>query len=621
MKTIINDPTAIKAKNLLAIGPDEDLPEDELNPQQRAAVNCKAKIIYVNAGPGTGKTHLLTSKIIEYIQSSSSPQRIVALSYTNTAANHIGEKFNLRAEGASITKEYTFYYGTLHSFCYSLLKAYKSATNESSEDIILDEEELHELAEEISIQENKVYPVKDIEQCLKSGKSASPKLQEIVKAYKTRYKVISVQDILANFIKTLDEDEQFQGWVKTQLTAMAVDEAQDLSKENYIILDKLMALIPNLRLFLVGDPRQNIFEFNGGSYKHLEEFLQRHEPHTTKNLTMTYRCGQKIADFVNGFHFTDCENTQLKSMCDNAGKISVLQCASEETEANAVAKEIQAIREWNDTAVLCNNLAYMVHLMGRLRTLEIPYKVLGGRKILKVHIRLLKHLLRIIDSDNDYSIRKVAEAAKINLHPSQGIRMTAKEMFYESYIGIKLAAIRDEYIRTGSSLYMLMMNLITQVMRIPEEGSVLADDYEKILGLSQQYETVSDFLLGFATDKDSFAEFYQKDYIESKIPPGDNYVTLSTIHSAKGLEWKNVFVIGLSEGNFPNSYFCQGLTKEAQMEFYNGELKKMYVASTRAKEQLFLTYSTTITRKGYTFSKKPSRFITNTINNESNRSI
>ena len=117
MKTIINDPTAIKAKNLLAIGPDEDLPEDELNPQQRAAVNCKAKIIYVNAGPGTGKTHLLTSKIIEYIQSSSSPQRIVALSYTNTAANHIGEKFNLRAEGASITKEYTFYYGTLHSFC------------------------------------------------------------------------------------------------------------------------------------------------------------------------------------------------------------------------------------------------------------------------------------------------------------------------------------------------------------------------------------------------------------------------------------------------------------------------------------------------------------------------
>ena len=259
--------------------------------------------------------------------------------------------------------------------------------------------------------------------------------------------------------------------------------------------------------------------------------------------------------------------------------------------------------------------------MGRLRTLEIPYKVLGGRKILKVHIRLLKHLLRIIDSDNDYSIRKVAEAAKINIHPPQGVRKTAKELFYESFIGVKLATIRDEYNRTGSSLYMLMMNILTQVMRIPEEGSALADDYEKILGLSQQYETVSDFLLGFATDKDSFVDFYQKDYIESKVPPGDNYVTLSTIHSAKGLEWKNVFVIGLSEGNFPNSYFCQGLTKEAQLEFYNGELKKMYVASTRAKEQLFLTYSTTITRKGYTFSKKPSRFITNTINNESNRRI
>ena len=111
MQTIINDVAAMQAKNLLNTGVIEDIPEDDLNPQQRDAVNCKSRIIYVNAGPGTGKTLLLTSKLVEYIQASNTPQKIVALSYTNTAANHIGEKFKEKADKAGIAKEYTFYYG------------------------------------------------------------------------------------------------------------------------------------------------------------------------------------------------------------------------------------------------------------------------------------------------------------------------------------------------------------------------------------------------------------------------------------------------------------------------------------------------------------------------------
>lgn len=610
MNTIINDPTTIRSKMLLNVGYDDDLPVDDLNPQQRAAVNCKSKIIYVNAGPGTGKTHLLTSKIIEYIQTSSTPQRVVALSYTNTAANHIGEKFKEKAKDAGLTKEYTFYYGTLHSFCYSLLRAYKSTVDAGAEDIILDEEEIRELAEEICIQLNKQYPVKEIERCLQAKKGMLPALQKIVDEYKQRYKVISVQDILANFIKAMDEDALFREWIKPQITAMAIDEAQDLSEENYIILDKLLTAIPKLHVFLVGDPRQNIFEFNGGSYRHLEDFLGRHEQHATKHLTLTYRCGQNIADFVNRFQFTDCENTQLKSMCDEAGKITVKSFSSEAQEAFSVVKEIKDKGLWSDIAILCNNLAYMTPIMREMRSKGIPYKVLGGRRILKTHIRLLKHLLRIVDSENEYSIRMVAATGLIDLHPPQGVKKTAKEMFYESYLGNRILTIREMYNRTNPGLYALMMELITQLMRIPEDGGEIADDLDRILILSQQYESVSEFLLAFVTDKDSFAEFYQKDYLESTAPITDSYVTLSTIHSAKGLEWRYVFLVGLSEGNFPNSYFCQGMTREQQIEYYNGELKKMYVASTRAKEQLYLTYSTILTRKGYTFTKKPSRFIT-----------
>ena len=368
--------------------------------------------------------------------------------------------------------------------------------------------------------------------------------------------------------------------------------------------------MPKVKLFLVGDPRQNIFEFNGGSYRNLEGFLSQHQQYSTKHLTLTYRCGQAIVDYVNGFSFTDCDNTQLQSRCKDAGHITIKRCSSEETEAIAVCEELQNL-ELNDTAVLCNNLKYMNSLMVKLQAFKIPYKVLGGRRILKQHIKLLKHVLRIIESENEYSIRKVGEAAKLQINQQQTPRKTAKEQFYESAIGMKILAIREDYFRLEQTTHQVLQNVIEQVMSRQPEGSSIDDDYKKILDLSYHYESLSDFLLSFATDKESFAEFFQKDYVECTVPIEDTYLTICTIHSAKGLEWKNVFIMGLSEGNFPNGYFCQGKPKEVQDEYYNGELKKMYVAATRAKEQLFLTYATSLTRKGYTFSKRPSRFISN----------
>ena len=95
-----------------------------LNEQQRDAVLCNADVVYVEAGPGTGKTHMLTSKLIEFICSASSPQKIVALSYTNTAARQLGERFTKQLESTGIPCEYDFFNGTIHSFCFRMLKAY-----------------------------------------------------------------------------------------------------------------------------------------------------------------------------------------------------------------------------------------------------------------------------------------------------------------------------------------------------------------------------------------------------------------------------------------------------------------------------------------------------------------
>lgn len=571
-----------------------------LNPQQLDAVLCPSDIVFVSAGPGTGKTHLLTSKLVHSIQSSSSHQSIVALSYTNTAARQLGSRLKSKLTECGVAKDYNIYSGTIHSFCYRMLKQYYADLQLT----ILDDEELSELAADIKDSFGGEYQTPQILQCLKAdSKELSSDLYAKVTNIKDSLQVISIQDILVLFINALEEDEQFRQWLMDKMTIIAVDEAQDLSELNYTILDILIGIVPGLKVFLVGDPRQNIFEFNGGSYKNLNAFLSKH-PHTLKTLTITYRCGQSIADYVNTFRFNDCPNYKLQSHCLYPGEVTVRKEYSERNEALAVLDQIQSEGELRNCAVLCNNLKYLSTIVSLLIENGIPYRVFGGRKLLKKHIRFLNHVLRIIDTENAYSIRKVAQYANIDIM-QDGKRKKSK--FFASDFGQTLLVIRDSHLPFTEIVDRVIRGLLSS----PDDDDRIADDYASFLSIAEQFSSIQDYLATFVTDKDLFAQFYEADYEDCPFPVGNDFLTISTIHSAKGLEWEKVFIMGLSEGVFPNEYFCQNLPIEEQKEFFNNEWKKMYVAATRAKDTLQLTYSSTITRKGYTFNLGPSRFIAN----------
>ena len=575
-----------------------------LNDQQRDAVLSRARIVYVNAGPGTGKTQMLTSKLVDFIVSSPSPQKIVALSYTNTAARQIGERFRKKAAG--LTSRYTFINGTIHSFCYRMMRMF----NDTSLDYtILDDEELSELASDIRSSLHSDVPQSLVMGCLKSDPSVSgSSLYESVSELKKVLKVISIQDILTLFLEKLDSDSSFRDWISTQVTVMAIDEAQDLSELNYAILDKLLEIIPSLRLFLVGDPRQNIFEFNGGSYKHLDSFLKNHPDHDTKTLTLTYRCCQPIAEFVNTFSFSDCRNYALQSVC-HEGDISVLDASSEDEEADKVCEALKEYGNVSSCAVLSNNLHYLNPLITRLNKEKVPYKVLGGIKVMKRHIRFLNHILRIIDSENAYSIRKIAQYAGLDITVN-GRRN--KRKFFESELGQIILSIREDCTNNDFLFKDLASRVIEEIMEDPSDDKQVSADYATFLRLSGEYSSISDYMASFATDKEKFSSFYDSEVEECPVSTDDGYLTISTIHSAKGLEWDTVFIMGLCEGNFPNAFFCKALLPEQQQEFFNSEWKKMYVAATRARKSLCLTYSSNITRKGYTFQKEPSRFLKGT---------
>ena len=555
-----------------------------LNEQQLEAIQCRENIVYVNAGAGSGKTLLLVAKMIDYIISTDTPQSIVALSYTNTAARQIGERFYRQIEQSGVSSDYTFFNGTIHSFCFRMMKAYNDQMGLPFEYTILDDEELSELKEELRTE---LHDSVSIDQ------------------YKSKLKVISVEDILALYLKMLGDDTTFQDWMRSQVTVMAIDEAQDLSAANYEILDNLLSVIPSLKLFLVGDPRQNIFEFNGGSYKHLDSFLSKHQ-HKTRNLTITYRFGQEIADYVNTFSFRDCENHSLRSYTNAPSYVTVNQSSTEIDEALGVISKVMENESLSSQAVLCNNLKYLDTLISELKQEKIPYKVFGGRKLVKRHIRFLNHILRILDNENPYSIRKIAQYAGIDITLDGKKR---KSLFFASELGELITQIRDDC--AAVEFPHLMYCVIERIMRDPADDEATKQDYDEILTLSMQFQTIADYLMAFASDKETFAAFYRKDYEDCDIPEDGEYLTLSTIHSAKGLEWDTVYVMGLCEGNFPNLYFCKDMSDAQKEEFFNNEWKRMYVAATRARKQLYLSYSTTIRRKGYSFNKSASRFIAN----------
>lgn len=578
-----------------------------LNDEQKDAVLCDSQIIYVSAGPGTGKTHLLVNKLLHFISSSAATEKIVALSYTNTAANELGERFRKAAFECGISKPYEFYNGTLHAFCFKMMKSYYSTVGREFNYIIIDDTDIEDLADEFSIQLNERYPKDEIKACLKSRlRSDNPQLQRIIAEMKSRYNIISIDDILTHFTDQLN-DSGFRSWFKDQVSVLVIDEAQDLTEMNYRIFDLLLQVNPALKVFLVGDARQNIFGFNGGSYEHLDRFLQRHSGYTRKNLTGTYRCPQTVCDYVNTFGFTDCDNTPLRSVGGTDGRVEVVPCDSVEGEAFRVLGIVQRINDLNGTAVLCQSLRYMESFIDILVKAGIPYRVFGGQKIVKRHVKIFNHLLRILESDNVYSINAISREFMIKTEEAEGRNVTQR--FYNTREGRFLKDIKEEIerkarIKEDLSMKALASTLINAFFNY--DDAAVKEDLAALEEMMPQYGGIADYLLSFAIDRETFSRFLEKNYVECKVPITDRFLTVSTIHSAKGLEWKNVIVMGLSEGNFPNMWFARNMDERGKTAFLNDLLKSMFVAATRTKGDLYLTYAE---RNKFGYSQMPSRFI------------
>ena len=528
-------------------------PYIELNIRQREIVLCNDKIINVNAGPGTGKTRLISYKILHYINSSSpnDPENIVALSFTNSAAQELRTRFSTLETKISLDKsdQYNLYFGTIHKYCLYIIKEYYK---EQFDFQIIDDSEFELLQkQESGTGWRELYSV---------------------------YKVLPIKGILDVFNELLD-NEDFKQWINNKITTIVIDESQDLSVIVYNIIDRLLHAIPNLKILLVGDPRQNIFGFLRGSYQNLQSFLQNRE-YTEKTLNLCYRCPKAVLDLANRL-FSETPNLRLQAanmgITDAVYRISQ-QYASEEVDV--VIENIKKIcidGNYSKCVILSSTTSTLIPFLDKLNEENIPFRVCGGGKKVKESIKTYNYIVQVVFSEEDkpYPRRKIAERFGLSFRLS-------KESFYNTELGRQIFNIWQQYHSQGTLSKYDALCAIKHLLLQNYIG--LAQEFDDLINIIIGYENIEEYISAFVLGRDEYEAFYEKSTPMSSVG-GNSYVVASTIHSAKGLEWEYVFLVGATDEEFSST------TKRKDKISWDEEKRKMYVAITRAGKQLYITSS------------------------------
>lgn len=521
-----------------------------LNKEQSEAVNSTQRVTYVNAGPGTGKTYLLKARALK--RAYFDKVNVTGLSFTNVAANNLQDEITKFCIGKK------YYHGlkyikasTVHSLGMYLLTKYYREQEMLFPYRVVDQEELNEIKKEFG----------------------SP---EKTKAYLKENNLLGFEDILDLFVEYLDKGN-FKEFAKNFIDELIIDEGQDLSKKQYDILFKLYSLHEDTTLFIVGDQRQNIYGWQGASFMH---FIQTFEVpiEKTLNLKYTYRCPQSVLDMVNEFEFSDCQNPTLESKLEVNTPITFHLCLNHQEEAKWIVQKIKSSGiQPSDIAILAVKADLLKFVASELNTNQIAYKQFGGSRRMLGSIKLLLDTVRAISLKDKYSLFKIAKAIDINLKFDESLTKISYEL-PETKMVVPLAIIKfiEENLDKENSLIKLYESYINVF-----KDNAIYPDVELLeqfveLMIKKGNEKLSS-LRNLSLDPD-FDKFYRKPIPQSKEKSNDDYITLTTIHSAKGLEWKHVFVIGVSEGLFPD-----------WRSVYNDELKKFYVACSRTREQLYIT--------------------------------
>jgi len=622
----------------------------ELNPAQHDAATSLEGPVLVIAGAGSGKTRTLVYRVARLVESGVPPGQILLLTFTRRAAEEMLARASVLVGGSCDRVAG----GTFHSFANTVLRRFGQAIGLAPRFTILDRSDAEDVVNLLrsragldrrdrrfprknailgvfSMAVNRATTVPDLIE--DSYGHMADHLDELVRLeeqyteYKRTQGLVDYDDLLVLLRQLLREHPEVATQLSRTYRFIMVDEYQDTNRLQADIVVGLAA--EHCNVMAVGDDSQSIYSFRGANFRNIMDFGDLFPGTRLITLDENYRSTQPILELANVIidRAPEKYTKVLHTKRESGTRPMLVQCGDEETQGRFVCQRILELREegvsLDDMAVLFRSSYHSFDLELELQRHDVPFVKRGGFKFIETaHVKDVLAHLRIVANPRDAVswhrvlllldglgpktadgvFQHVSSAATLNemterlaRYPKQGAytKELGRLVGLLAEVGSDVLTI-DEKVERVVAFYVPMLR-----HRHPEDFPKREKDLEHFLTIAARYRSLESLLADMALEppNDSVG-----DVLASTVDEG--LLTLSTIHSAKGLEWRVVFVIGMVDGRFPSLY---NIRSEDEVE---EERRLLYVAVTRAKDHLYLTYPIDIyDRSTGMVLGKPSRFV------------
>ncbi|HEX7999786.1 MAG TPA: ATP-dependent helicase [Pyrinomonadaceae bacterium] len=634
----------------------------ELNEEQYTVVLAPAGAALVVAGAGSGKTRVITYRVAYLIEQGVAPARIMLATFTNRAAREMLRRVELLTNGGDVRRVWG---GTFHRIANLILRRHAASIGFESNYTILDSEDAKDfvnacidaagidtksrrfpkpeiLQDIISFANNTDKPIGDVVARryphFEPLASSIKRVDMLYMERKRERNVMDYDDLLLNWKRLLLEKPDIAALYAEQFQHILVDEYQDTNKLQAEIIDLLA--VKHRNVMVVGDDAQSIFAWRGAEFTNIYEFPQRYPEARVYRLETNYRSTPEILGLANVSIASNRKQfpKTLRAARPSKGlPPALVPCHDADQQAAFIAARILELRDegipLEDVAVLYRSHYHSLELQLELTRRGIPYRVRSGVRFFEqAHIKDVVSYLRIITNPRD----ELAWKRVLRMIPQVGTTTANRIWEQLAYAPDPLALVRRADFHAapqrrsqGWIEFLSLLEALTQdetrtsparqielilargyeahLAATYENAEARLEDLRQLAHYSARYNSTEDFLAELALLSTERYGAPQSMAGEDVVMGADEdeLLTLTSVHQAKGLEWRAVFVIWAADGKFPSPRSL----REAEGE--EEERRLWYVALTRAAEQLYITYPLMVTDYSrQTIVQKPSRFVT-----------
>ncbi len=611
---------------------------ENLNKEQLEAVTTIDGSLLILAGAGSGKTKVLTTRIAYLIEQGINPSHILAITFTNKAAKEMKERLTSLIGPVA----YGMQISTFHALGLVIVKENYDLLGYKNNFTIIDSDDsltlIKKILKDIGL-DPKIYNPKAIKNRISGAKNelidyreyekyVNSEFEEVVlkvyEKYQQRLKTnnsFDFDDLLIMPIKLFKENPHVLQKYQQKYKYILVDEYQDTNEAQYILIKMISAKYQNI--CAVGDPDQTIFSWRGANYKNILNFEKDYPNTKVVKLEKNYRSTQNILNAANDIIENNKSRKEKKLWTDSdiGSKIKYHQAIDERDEANYVVNEIKKLlaegAKKDEIAVLYRTNAQSRNIEEALLKENVPYKIIGGfsfynRKEIK---DLVAYLKVIYNQNDDLNLLRIINVPKRGIGPKTISNLTLKASLENKSLYEAIEQGKElEFKKIIDQLIALKENSsLTEIVEAVLEISGLRKELEneKTIEADVRLENLEEFKSITKTFEENngiimLDEFLMEISLVSDIEEhkdSHGVITLMTLHAAKGLEFDNVFIVGLEEGVFPHTNSFDNIDELEE------ERRLCYVGITRAKKRVFLVSAKQRTLFGITNYNLTSRFV------------